>query len=87
MRKALPSLVALGLLAACADTPTTHLAIGNIVEMTESSITLDPGDTFLVPEERRHMLSGLNPDETAYILYEERNGEKVARQIGTRAWR
>ena len=87
MRKALPSLVALGLLAACAGAQTAPMASGKIVEMTESSITLDPGGTFLVPEERRHMLNRLKSDETAYIFYEERNGEKVVQQIGTRAWR
>jgi hypothetical protein len=84
MRKALPSLVALGLLAACAGAQSDPMASGNIVEMTESSITLDPGGTFLVPEDKRHMLNGLKPDEGAYIVYEERDGEKVLQEIGTR---
>jgi len=80
MRKALPSLVALGLLAACA-VPT---ASGNIAEMTENTITLDPGGTFVVPEDKRDLLNELNPGQRVSIVYEDRNGERVVQEIGSR---
>ena len=81
MRKALPSLAALGLLVACGEIHTVPTAGGDIVRMDENSITLDSGGTFVVPEDKRYLLNELNPDEGVTIIYEERDGKKVVQEI------
>ena len=81
MRKNDLLLFALVLLAACGEIHTVPTAGGDIVRMDESSITLDSGGTFVVPEDKRYMLNEVNPDDGITIIYEERDGQKVVQEI------